>query len=109
MIDGALGVVNTKTVTGLATGSTYRYKLIATNAVGDSVNSAQSAGIIAAVKPDPPTSLARVYSDASMITIQWSAPSDNGGTPVTDYHVVWDYGSGGASFVQIAATTAGTL
>jgi len=77
--------------------------------VGDSTESAVSVGIIAAIKPTPPINLARVYSDGTMITIQWIAPVDNGGVPVTDYQVKWDYGSSGASFVSVATTTSGQL
>ena len=29
----------------------------------------------------------------------WSPPKDNGGTPITDYLVLWDEGVGGSFFV----------
>ena len=42
------------TATGLFTGQEYKFKVSATNAVGTSNYSSESAGIIAAVVPDPP-------------------------------------------------------
>jgi hypothetical protein len=30
-----------------------------------------------------------------MIAIEWTAPADDGGTPIYDYIVMWDQGLGG--------------
>ena len=77
---------------------------MAINSVGESPISADSAVIVAAEAPDPPTNLERVYGDGFIITIQWDAPVFTGGIPIIDYKVYWDYGQGG-QFVEIASTT----
>ena len=100
LVDGSMGVVNAYSVTGLITGSVYKYKLIASNAVGDGPESLPSAGIIAAIPSTPPINLSRVYSDGTMITFKWDSPVDSGGIPVTDYQVLWNYGNAGTSFVS---------
>ena len=74
------------------------------NSVGESFVSTDSAVIIAANAPDPPTDLERVYADGTLITIEWLAPVVTGGIPVIDYMVFWDYGEGGAH-VEVASTT----
>ena len=71
ILNPTLGVVTTTTINSLVTGSVYRYKLIATNAVGDGPESLQSDIIIAAIAPTPPINLARIYSDGTMITFSW--------------------------------------
>jgi hypothetical protein len=71
LLNATLGVVTTTTINSLVTGSAYRYKLIATNAVGDGPESLQSDMIIAAIPPSPPVNLARIYSDGSLITLSW--------------------------------------
>lgn len=96
-------------MTGLATGSVYKYKLIASNSVGDGPESPQSVGILAAIAPTAPINLLRVASNDSLLTFSWSPPVDNGGIPVTDYQVMWDYGNSGTSYVTIATTTSGLL
>lgn len=99
----------TYTVSSLSTGNNYRFKVLAVNGVGDGPLSDESDLIIAANLPDPPTDVARVYADGTTITINWNAPADAGGTPITDYKVKWDYGSSGASWIEIAASTSNTL
>jgi hypothetical protein len=89
-------------------GSVYKFKVIAVNSVGESLTSAESAIIVAANAPDPPTDLARVYADGTMITIEWTAPLATGGIPVIDYKVFWDYGESGAH-VEIASSTSNDL
>ena len=86
------------------TGSAYKFRIIAANSVGDSPISPESAIIVAAEAPDPPTDLARVYADGTLITISWVAPVETGGIPVIDYKIFWDYGEGN-QHVQIASTT----
>lgn len=106
LLDDAVGATTSYTVASLSTGNNYKFKVFAENGVGEGDISAESDPIIAAIVPDPPTDVARVYSDGNMITIDWVAPVDNGGTPVIDYKVQWDFGLGGA-FVEIADSTSG--
>jgi len=43
------------------------------------------------------------------ITIQWSEPSDNGGTPVTNYRVLWNQGGESEVFTEVIITDASTV
>jgi hypothetical protein len=51
--------------------------------------------------PGTPT---RSASTETSITIVWTAPTDNGGTPIFDYQVLWDQGTGG-SFVSLGSSS----
>lgn len=104
MLDDNVGTATSYTLSANS-GSAYKFRVIAINTVGESLSSPESAIIIAANAPDPPTNLARVYADGTMITIEWDAPLLTGGIPVIDYKVYWDYGQGG-QLVEIASTTA---
>jgi len=46
--------------------------------------------------PGTPQSLMKVSADVGQITFSWQPPSDDGGTPITDYIVYWDRGQGAA-------------
>ena len=59
--------------------------------MGEGLKSA-SVSIIAGTVPGPPSSLLKVSADTTQITFSWSAPSDNGGTPLVDYQIYWDNG-----------------
>lgn len=54
--------------------------------------------IRAAAKPDAPPKPSKKASELTTITIQWSAPSYNGGNAVTDYSIYMDDGLGGGVF-----------
>lgn len=45
---------------------------------------------MAATRPDIPGTPTRLSTTETSISIQWTAPTDNGGTPITDYTVMWD-------------------
>jgi len=45
---------------------------------------------MAASLPSAPGTPTRKDSTENSITIQWTAPTDNGGTPILDYYVSWD-------------------
>jgi len=48
-------------------------------------------------KPDPPT---KNSADSTFVSIDWTAPY-NGGTPLTDYKVLWNLGGGGLEFYTL--------
>lgn len=79
-------------------GDTYTFRIKARNSIGDSIYS-EEVSLMAATLPGAPGQPTRLTSTETTITIQWTVPTDNGGTPITDYLVMWDEGSGG-SFVQ---------
>ena len=64
---------------------------------------------MAATVPSTPASPTKLSADLTQITIQWTAPADNGGTPITGYIVLWDVGSGGTSFQQVFSCDKNTL
>ena len=72
------------------------------NVVGDSEYSDVFSGM-AATLPSAPGTPTRLTSTETSIAIQWTAPADNGGTPITDYIVMWDQGLGGA-FVTLGSS-----
>ena len=42
-----------------------------------------------------------------MIALNWSAPTNNGGSPVIDYRVSWDQGKGTGIYVVLATGITG--
>ncbi len=78
------------TVTGLDPSASYRFTVVATNAIGDSVASASSAPISADLVPAAPKGLAVTASQGTpnQLDVRWDAvPAPNGGTPVSNYVV----------------------
>ncbi|CEL98343.1 unnamed protein product [Vitrella brassicaformis CCMP3155] len=82
--------------TGLTTGVYYRYKVTATNCVGESADS-PTVLIPAAGIPSAATALAMTTLTRSTATAQWTAPADTGGSPIVLYKLWSDNGGGGGS------------
>ena len=94
------------TVTGLTNGTAYVIKVIAKNAVGSSLPSANSAPATpAATVPGSPTSVVAVSGNAQL-AVTWTAPASTGGSPITDYLVKYSSNSGvtWTTFVRPAST-----
>ena len=75
-------------VSGLANGTSYKFDVIATNAVGSSQPSGQSAAVTpvaAATAPAAPTGVTATAGSASA-TVRWTAPG-NGGSAITGYTI----------------------
>lgn len=79
--------------TNLNAGTTYEFKVIATNEVGSSLESS-SVAIKAAQAPIAPDAPVKVAADRTSIQITWSPPADNGASEITGYKVFWDNNSG---------------
>ncbi len=73
-------------VSGLTTGTPYTFKVAAKNSAGTSPDSAESASVIPAGKPGSPT-IGTVTPGDGEVTVNWEAPLDEGGVPVTGYQV----------------------
>lgn len=58
---------------------------------------------IAASVPSAPLNLQKVSQSQTHITFSWEANANDGGTPVTDYQVFWNQGSGSIQYEIIAS------
>ncbi|HEY7875912.1 MAG TPA: fibronectin type III domain-containing protein, partial [Actinomycetota bacterium] len=91
--------------TGLATGTTYYYRLAAFNAGGESAPASASAKTTSdTVAPTAPKSL-KGTGGRSKITLSWMASTDSGGSGLAGYKVFKATASAGP-WTQIATTTA---
>ena len=93
----------TATVTGLTNGSSYDFRVSATNSTGTGVPSAIATRIIGTVQGQP-TNLSGTPG-SSRVALTWTAPVDNGSLPITDYLIEYRSGTGSwAPFVHDAST-----
>ena len=100
--------VFTENVRGLTTGEYYKWKIEAENAVGVSFQSG-ILNTLAAILPEAPAETPTSSSaDKTSVTIDWIAPADNGGTPITNYIVQYNQGAGVNDFVDLE-TVAGDV
>ena len=86
-------------VTGLTNGSSYAFTVVATNVIGTGTASAASNAATPSTVPGAPTSVSATANNSSA-TVSWTAPANNGGSPVTGYTVTSDTGQ--------TCTTSGT-
>lgn len=79
-------------------------KIISTNYYGDSIYSDAGSGAIIWVVPDAPINIFNdpVVTDAFHIRFTWTEGPENGATPVLDYNVWWDNGSGDGIYTMLA-------
>ncbi|MCX6720204.1 MAG: fibronectin type III domain-containing protein [Candidatus Staskawiczbacteria bacterium] len=95
------------TVTGLTNGTTYTFKVNATNSVGTGVASDSSASVMPVTIPDPPTSISATPGNAQVI-LSWTAPTNTGGLPITDYIIEYKLSSASdsdwATFLDAVST-----
>ncbi|NMO49956.1 hypothetical protein HH310_01935 [Actinoplanes sp. TBRC 11911] len=83
---GATGTCSSSpcAVTGLTNGTSYTFTVHASNAAGDSAESAVSNAVTPAAAPGPPTGLSATAGDAQA-AITFAAPANNGGAAITGY------------------------
>jgi titin len=98
------GSTTTYVDSGVTNGTTYFYKVSATNSVGEGARSNESSATPAASVPGAP-SLTSATAGNGSVALSWSAPSSNGGSAITAYKIYRGTTSGG----EIVLTTVGTV
>ena len=88
--------------TTVTNGQTYYYYVTATNSVGTSLSS-NEASAMPIGPPSPPTGLTAT-AKLLKINLSWTAPSDNGGTPITGYMIERSTDSGNTWSTLVANT-----
>ena len=104
--DGAKSVTTnatTATLDSLTAGTSYDVRVTAVNGLGRAESPATRMSTTTAAVPTVVTALQVPGTTSTTITLDWKAPLDDGGSPVTGYRVTWN---GGATTV---ATTGYTL
>lgn len=81
-------------ITGLTNGTTYTFKVKATNIVGDGPLSSSSNQVTLSTEPSAPVNLASTVLGSS-IGLSWSEPSSDGGTAIIDYVIEYQLSTGG--------------
>ena len=96
----------TGTVTGLTNGTSYVFRVAAINAAGTGAWSANSAAVAPNVLPAAPT-IGSATAGNTQVTLNWTAPTANGGTAVTGYQIQQST-NGGTSWTTAVADTGST-
>lgn len=81
-----LGVVNTRQITGLVNGTNYTVRVAAITAAGTGIFSAWAGPVSPAGPAAAPTNVT-LLARSTAVDVSWTAPTDNGGRPITDYVV----------------------
>ena len=68
-------------------GTTYYYRVAATNSAGTGPPSNVAHATTEASAPAAPTNLTATASGPTRIVLSWTAPNDNGGVPITGYKI----------------------
>ena len=84
-------------------GTTYKFRIVARNAINTSLFS-ETGSALAASAPAMPAKPTKKSANSSEIVIQWTAP-DSRGSIVTNYEVYWDAGSGATPRTLLTTTT----
>lgn len=93
----------TVTVTGLTKGTAYTFVVFATNRVGNSANSNTSLSITPLTVPAAPTIGTSTAIGPNSATVTFTAPTDTGGTVITNY-VAWISNGGEGDISQPSQT-----
>ncbi len=101
------------TVTGLSNGTAYTFTVHATNADGDSPESAPSSPATPATVPGAPAGPITASPEDSSAQVSWAVPADDGGSPITGYTVTSSPGgkhcsTSGATSCTVPGLTNGT-
>lgn len=109
----ATGASSPITVTGLQSGISYTFKVVANNASGSSAPSPASSSITATTVPSAPTigtptvATGQPYTGSAGVSVAFTAPSSSGGKSITSYIATSsssNTGSGSSSPVSVSDT-----
>jgi titin len=81
------GTTSPVRISGLRNGTTYTLKLRAVNAVGNGAASSASTSFTPASTPSTPWFLVAAATTQNSLTLAWTAPTTNGGSPIIDYKI----------------------
>ena len=85
----SVGSILTFTDTGLTNGTTYYYEIQAVNAVADSVASNELSATPTAPATAPGASVLTIATGGNaQVVLDWTAPSNNGGSPIIGYNIL---------------------
>jgi predicted phage tail protein len=94
--------------TGLATGTTYRFTVTATNGPGESDRSAIESMMCAAL-PGKPTSVSFTHDSRTDTVLSWTPPADDGGADIVRYEVWYREGLTKGPLDKLAWSGIGTF
>ena len=94
-------------VTGLTNGTSYTFKVTATNVSGTSAASIASAAAVPATVPGAPINVAATSNANASSSISWTAPTSNGGAPITAYTVTANPGGATCTTATTTCTITG--
>ena len=83
------GTTRSYTVTPLTNGTRYGFQVRGRNSVGGGAESTEVYGTPEAKAPGAPTNLRATAGD-EQVTLEWTAPADGGGEPITRYDYKFD-------------------
>ena len=91
----------------MAYGTGVLVKVTAFNSIGDGPASAVGGDAVSAVVPNPPEQLTRneLFTTIEYISLTWSDADFDGGSPVIDYTVSYDQGTGVYQVIAIGVTS----
>ena len=107
----AVSTTASATVTGLTNGTSYWFRVSASNALG---TGAPSTHVVAVpwevLSPSAPRDLAVTSVQLTSIGLSWTAPTTDGGAAITDYVVDYssDSGSSWTTFTDVVSTLRST-
>jgi hypothetical protein len=96
----------TATVGGLTNGTTYTFRVTASNVNGSGQQSAASNAVtpVSSTVPDAPTG-ATAVADTTSATVGWTAPASDGGSAITGYRITPFAGATAQTPVDVGAVT----
>ncbi len=104
----ASGTTSPITVPGLTNGDSYTFTVRATNAAGSSTPSSPSNAVTPSTVPGAPTDVAATAGNAQA-TVSWTAPSSDGGAPITGYAVTSTPGGRTCTVNALTCTVTGLV